>query len=145
MKNINTEVNKINETYSSDLPSPSKFDQETNLWKRFWSSENSEVMTTITSTLDYIMERNIQQMFPSTTRILSTLMTTSATSATVERANSALHSIKTDFRGTMSQDRFNALILMYVDRDISLNYNDFIDLYARKFPRRMLLQNPLLE
>ena len=72
-------------------------------------------------------------------------MTTSATSGTVEIANSALRSIKTDFQSTMSEDRFNALILMYVHRDIRLNYNDSIDLYARNFPRRMLLQNPLSE
>ena len=56
-------------------------------------------------------------MFPNITRILSILMATSDTSATVERANSARRSIKTDFWSTISQDRFNALILMYAHRD----------------------------
>ena len=55
LENINAEVNKIKDDYSSDLPSPSEFDQEINLWKRFWSSENSDVIKTITSTRDYIM------------------------------------------------------------------------------------------
>ena len=121
LENINAEVNKVKEAYSSDLPSPNEFEQEINLWKRSWSSKNPETIATITSTRDYIMERNIQQRFPSITRILSILMTTSATSATVETANSTLRSIKTDFRNTMLQDRFNALMLTYVHRDISLN------------------------
>ena len=45
----------------------------------------------------------------------------------------------------MSEDRFNALILLYVHRDIKLNFDEVIDMYARKFPRRMLLLNPLSE
>ena len=60
LENFNAEVNKIKEAFSSDLPSPNKFDQEINLWKQFWSSKNSEVTTTISSTLYYIVERNIQ-------------------------------------------------------------------------------------
>ena len=62
-------------------------------------------------------------------------MATSATSATAERANSALRSIKNDFWSTMSQDCFNAFRLIYVHRYISLNYNGIIGFYARKFPR----------
>ena len=68
--------------------------------------------------------------------------TTSATNATVERANSALRYLKTDFRISIPEDRFIAIILMYFYRDITLNYNDIINMYARKYPRRMLLQNP---
>ena len=48
LENINAEVKKIKEACSNDLPSPSEFDQQINLWKRFWSSENSEVITIIT-------------------------------------------------------------------------------------------------
>ena len=42
------------------------------------------------------------QMLPNIVRILSIILTTSATSASVERANLALCYIKTDFWSTMS-------------------------------------------
>ena len=95
-------------------------DQEIQLWKRYWSTEKTKV-DTITSTLEHLSEKKINQMFPDITRILTTILTTASTSATVERANSSLRYIKTDFRNSMTEDRFNALILMYVHRDIKLD------------------------
>ena len=83
-------------------------------------------------------------MFPNIVRILSIIFTTPATSASVERANSALCYVKTDFRSTMSEDRFNALLL-YVHSDIKLDYKENIDMYAMRYPRRMVLKNPLTE
>ena len=46
-----------------------------------------------------------------------------ATSASVERANSALKFVKNVYRSKMSEDRLNSLILMYVPKDIKLDYN----------------------
>ena len=65
------------------------------------------------------------------------------TTATVERSNSALAYIKTDLRSRMSADRLNDLVLLFVNKDIPLDYDAVIDLYASKHPRRMLLVNPL--
>ena len=76
---------------------------------------------------------------------MSILLTTSATNALVERPNFALHFIKTDYRSTMSEDHFNAPVLLYVHWDIKLDYNRIIQIYANKYPRRLLLINPLLE
>ena len=45
----------------------------------------------------------------------------------------------------MSEDQLNSLILMYVHKDIKLDYNDIIDVYARCNPRRMLFLNSLGE
>ena len=53
-------------------------------------------------------------MFPNIVRILRIILTTPVTSASVERANSALRYVKTDFPSTMSEGRFNALLLLYV-------------------------------
>ena len=82
-------------------------------------------------------------MFPNITRILTILLTTSSTSANVERANSSLCYIKTDYGNSMTEDRFNALIFTYVHRDIKVDREKNIDRYPAKYPRRMLLQNPL--
>ena len=61
-------------------------------------------------------------MFPNIVRMLSIKITKPATSASAERANSALCYVKTDFWSTMSVDRFNVLLLLYVHRDIKLDY-----------------------
>ena len=84
-------------------------------------------------------------MFPNIVRILSIILTTPATSDSVERANSALRYVKTDFRSTMSEDRFNALLLLFVHRNIRLDYKKFLDMSAVHYPRRMVLKNPLTE
>ena len=82
-------------------------------------------------------------LFSNILRILFILLTTTATCATVERADSALRYVKTDFRSMMSEERFNALVLLFVHRDIPLDYETIIDMYATKYPRRMLFANPL--
>ena len=45
----------------------------------------------------------------------------------------------------MSEDQFNALVLvyMYVHKDIKLDLDKIIDIFARRHTRRMLLFNPL--
>ena len=40
-----------------------------------------------------------------------------------------------EFRNSTTEDRFNALILRYVQRDIKLDREKFIDRYAAKYPR----------
>ena len=85
------------------------------------------------------MEKKVSQLFPNITGILTILLTTASTSATVEIANSSLRYIKTDFRNSMTEDQFNALILMSVHRDIKLDREKTIDRHAAKYPRRMLL------
>ena len=64
---------------------------------------------------------------------------TASTSTTVKRANSSLRYMKMDFRNSMTEDQFNALILLYVHRDIKLDTEKIIEGYAAKYSRRMLL------
>ena len=45
----------------------------------------------------------------------------------------------------MGQNRLNVLILLYIHKDIPLNYNTIIDLYANRYRRRMNFSNPLAE
>ena len=83
----------------------------------------------------------MKEIFPNIIRVLSILLTTAATSASVERANSALRHVKTDFRSMMGEERLNALLLVHIHRNIFLEYNKIIDMYASKYPRRMFLVN----
>ena len=43
----------------------------------------------------------------------------------------------------MGEERFNALSLVSINQDIFLDYDKIIGIYAPKYPRRMLLINPL--
>ena len=58
--------------------------------------------------------------------------------ANVERANSILKYNKTDLRSTM---RLNALVLLYVHKDIPLHLPLCLNRFAAQHPRRMLLSD----
>ena len=60
-----------------------------------------------------------------------------------KKANSTLQHLKTDFQSMMREERLDALSVVYINRDTFLDYDKIIDIYAFKYPRRMLLINPL--
>ena len=62
-----------------------------------------------------------------------------------KKANSALQHLRTDLRNMMGEERLNVLSLVCTHRDIFLDYDKVIDIYASKYPRRILLINPLCE
>jgi len=68
---------------------------------------------------------------------------TPVTSATVERSNSSLRFVKNVYRSTMGEERLNALLLLFIHKDIPLNYNAVVDEYAKRNQRRMTFINPL--
>ena len=82
-------------------------------------------------------------MFPNIHRVLYLLLLIPVTSAEMERANSAMKLVKSVLRSTMQQNRLNGLLLMYVRKDIRLDYDAIIDKYSTKHRRRMLFTNPL--
>ena len=81
----------------------------------------------------------MKEIFPNVTRVLRILLTTAAISASVERDE------KTDFRSMVGEERLNVLLLACIHRDIFFDYDEIIDMYTSKYPRKMLLINPLSE
>ena len=69
-------------------------------------------------------------------------MVSPLSTAVVERSHSAVKIVKSKMQSTMREGRLNALMMLYVHKDIKLNYNKIIDIYANKFPCRMRLSNP---
>ena len=61
-----------------------------------------------------------------------------------KKMNSALH-LRTEFQSMMGEERLNALSLVCIHRDIFLDYDKIINIYASKYPRRRLLINPVSE
>ena len=45
----------------------------------------------------------------------------------------------------MGEEHLNTLLLVLIHRDIFLEYGKIIHMYVSKYPRRMLLINPLSE
>ena len=133
---------KLRQFYEPDLPSPLSFEQELRLWKSQWHDE-CDKPASLQLTLSH--KYSNQKVYPNVCAILQLLMLTPVTSAGVERANSALRYIKNVYRSTMKEDRLNALILLYVHRDIQLDYDRIMDIYSTQHPHRMLFINPLSE
>jgi len=127
--------------YSDDMPSPATFHQEVKLWQRMWQNKTDEDrLTTLSATLSDSSACPL--VYPNITKILH-LLITSVTSCGVERANSSLRFVKSTLRSSMGEERFNALMLLYVHKNITLDIDCVVTMHARKHPRRMLLLNPL--
>ena len=84
-----------------------------------------------------------QLLFPNVLQVQKLLLVTSVTTTSVERANSALGFVKSDHRSTMSEGRLNALLRLYVHKDIQLDCEEVVTTYGNKHPRRMFLGRPL--
>jgi len=82
-------------------------------------------------------------LFPNVYTMLRLILVTPVTTATVERSNSSLRFVKNVYRSTMDEYRLNALLLLFIHRDIELDYDKVVDIFARRNTRRMLLINPL--
>ena len=48
-------------------------------------------------------------------------MSIPATAATIERTHSSLKFVKNDLRSSISEDRMNGFMLLYIHKDLSLN------------------------
>ena len=86
LSDVDDKLKYIKRYYSNDLPNEDGLIQEIKLWKQFWKKEKAEKPKTLSATLEHLTQKNIYQMFPNTERILSIILTTPATSASVERA-----------------------------------------------------------
>jgi hypothetical protein len=72
------------------------------------------------------IENTIQKMnvifYPSISVILRLLLMLPVSTATIERSHSSLKSIKAKQRTIIGEERLNALIWLYIHKDIMLNY-----------------------
>ena len=128
----------IMEYYEPDLFCKHSFIQEVRLWKRQWRADDNK-LTSLQPTLQH--KDCDPNFFPNIHRVLCQMLLCPVTSAGVERANSSLRYIKNVYRSTMTEDRLNALL--FIHRDIKLDYDAIVDMYGNRHPHRMLFVNPL--
>ena len=74
---------------------------------------------------------------------LRPLMIAPVISATVEHSSSSLRLVKNGFRSTIREDRLNTLLLLFIHKDIALDYDSIIGDYAKRNQRRMIFIIPL--
>ncbi|XP_053547017.1 52 kDa repressor of the inhibitor of the protein kinase-like [Bombina bombina] len=108
------------------------------LWLTKWKSELSqkkEIPQTVLEVLDVCD----QDLFPTIRSLLLVLATLPVSVASAERSFSTLRRVKTWLRSRMSEDRLNGLSLLYIHRDVPVNTDRIIELFAKQGKRRLEL------
>lgn len=90
---------------------------------------------------NFIMENNLQDVFPNTCVLLKIYLVLMTTNCTSERSFSKLKLIKSRLRSSMKQDRLNNLTIMSTERDLlrSISYSNIIDDFAENKSRKVLI------
>ena len=114
------------------MPSLTSINAELYIWQTFWLDHfNGKQPETIGETLKLINS----QIFPNIYASLKILGTMPPTSCECERSISKMGLVLTDKRSTMGQERFNALVLMSVHKDVPISVDEVIDEFAKKSRR----------
>ena len=71
-------------------------------------------------------------MFENLVTMLHLLLLTPVTSASVERANSALKFVKSDRRNRMGEGRLNSLLLLFMHKDISTEVDEVVNISVKR-------------
>ena len=65
---------------------------------KYWASEQKKDTNSLSKTLKYIWDNNVEVKFPNIKKVMSILLTTSATTVSGKRAISALRFTETEYR-----------------------------------------------
>ena len=99
----------------------------------------------IPDSIDATLEQIDKDVYVNISTIFQILITIPMSSASCERSISTLRNLKTYLRTTMVQNRLNGLALMHAHREMELDLEQIIDLFANLHPRRMRMENVLNE
>ena len=135
----NIERDQISIFFSWVLPSAATFNQEIELWKTKWKAEGIQIANSLSQTLDVCNYK----LFPNVYTCLHVLLVMPVSTAAAERSHSSLKIVKSKLLSRIGEGRLNALMLLYVHKDIELDYNKIIDRYTKKYPCHMRFSNPL--
>ena len=130
----NVERDEVSKFFDWVLPSPATFNQEIELWKTKWKVEGIELPNSLSQTLDVCNYK----LFPNVYTCLHVLLVMPVSTAAVERSHSSLKIVKSKLQSRMGEGRLNALMLLYIHKDIILDYNRIIDRYEVSTPHEIL-------
>ena len=135
----NVTLNQLKDYYEEDLPNPSSLETELHLWKCKWRSSSQPLPDTPADALMLASD----SLFPNIHCLLRLVCTIPVTSCECERSVSVLRRLKTYLRLSMGQDRLSGLALMHIQYGMEIDYDEVINIFARKHPRRMVLSDIL--
>jgi hypothetical protein len=104
-------------------------------WKAYWARQPATVNRP-DNVIDALRVASDLGTYPNITVLLHIFATIPVTTATGERSFSALKYIKNYLRSTMGEQRLNGLGHLFINRDITLDYDMVIDDFA-KHSRRL--------
>ena len=137
-------VREFCDHYRQDIPNYAGLPAELLLRERMWKEKKDrreDVPDSIGATLEQIDKDAYVNIYT----MLQILITIPISSASCERSISTLRNLKTYLRNTMVQDRLNGLALMQAHREMELDLEKIVDLFANLHPRRMRMENILNE
>ena len=79
--------------------------------------------------------------FPNIHALLRIACTIPVSSNPCERSNSALRRLHHYTRTSMSENRLTNLAIIHTHRDVEIDYEEAIDVFAKRHPRRMELDS----
>ena len=131
-----TDIESVVCVYNRFLPSDSlAVEAEFMRWKSYWKRQPSEKRPT-----DVCVALRVASelaTYPSLTILLRIFAALPVTTATAERSFSALKYIKNYLRSTMTEPRLNGLAHLFINRDISLDYDAVIDRFGSSNNRHL--------
>ncbi|XP_064120755.1 zinc finger MYM-type protein 1-like [Macrobrachium nipponense] len=107
--------------------------------KIFYSSFPCLPQNTAATMLNLMKENNVQEILPLMLELLTIYATQPVTTATVERTFSKLKLVKTKLRSLSSEERLSDLLLLAVEKDITINNSEVISIFKEMGHRRVLL------
>ena len=137
------DILEFGKAYQSDFPTASPnldaLSAEIDLWIAILKSlPISEHPATVAEALRLAMGN---PLIPTVSRLLRLVCTWPVTSCECERSISALNRVKTSLRASMSQIRFNGLVMLHVHYNRKLSHLDVIRLFSARNPRKIILPN----
>ncbi|XP_060874342.1 52 kDa repressor of the inhibitor of the protein kinase-like [Metopolophium dirhodum] len=106
---------------------------EFEFWKQKWSNEENNLPKNALDTLSKCPE----DLFPHINILLKLLAILPVSTASVERSFSSLKRIKTYLRNSTGEARLNGLALMNIHRDIQIDTDAILNMFASKKERRL--------
>ena len=134
------QIDSFQELYKNLLPNAASLPAEMDLWENFWKGileKELRIPDTIRDTLTFITPK--KNWFPNMYAILEIVGTVPSSSNSCERSISKLQLMKTFLRSTMTNERLNGLALLYIHREIEIDYEKVLDIFARNYSHRLKL------
>lgn len=126
--------------YGDDLPSVETFGTELILWKQ----KCVETKNTPSTVIDALKICD-KDRFPNIYVLLQIACTLPITSCSCERGASSLKRLRTYMRASMTENRLTGLALMHIHYAKLVVLDKVVDVFAKKHPRKMELQNIIFD